>query len=355
MAGFSLSSLSSDWQARFADVNLFNDYAKDHQVNLGEVEIKDYDLKGMVMLNGNFNGTHWKNIKAQNSHWGKVTIKGGQFEAVDFTGSQFDQVVFENVTFKNVQFDESQLTNVQFINSKINYTDFWKIKKSIILFDRSELKENDISESQANLSFKESKLFGSDFRAMKALSSLSFNNSQIEDTTLSHATLDELSIMDTKVHETAFTMGKVDKMELINSSLHFGLSGTTIKKLLITGSEMTLLAFDSAKLTEVNIQHCKKNMKLNFYQTQIKNISFDQCPLSDIHLVETVVNALTLSNSTLEDSKFMDMKAQNVTFRKVELKGTLNFTGATIENLKTEGLTKAPGLRLITEGSNVKF
>ena len=49
------------------------------------------------------------------------------------------------------------------------------------------------------------------------------------------------------------------------------------------------------------------------------------------------------------------MKANNVTFRKVELKGTLNFTGATIENLKTEGVTKAPGLKLITEGGNVKF
>ncbi len=355
MAGFFTSSLSSDWQARLSKITIFNDYAKDHQVKLADVEIKDYDLTGMVMPKGNFNNTHWQNVKARNSHWGKVTIKGGQFEKVDFTGSQFDQVVFEDVTFVNVQFDESQLKNVKFINADMKQTDFWSVKEGNIDFIKSKISKTNASKIKATIKLINSEITGGRFTGSLYPSSFIATESIIEDTDFSDSQYNEFMVSDSKVHETALTKGKIEKMELINSGLHFGLTASTIKKLLIAGSEMTLLAFDSAKLSEVNIQRCKKNMKLNFYQAEISNMSFDQCPLSDTHLVETNIETLVISNSSLEDSKFMDMKANNVTFRKVELKGTLNFTGATIKNLKTEGLIKAPGLKLITEGSNVKF
>ncbi len=355
MAGFFSSSLSSDWQARLSDVKVFNNYTKDYQVKLADVEIKGYDLTGMDMPKGIFNGTRWKNIKARNSYWGKVTIKGGQFQAVDFTGSQFDHVVFEDVTFINVQFDESQLRHVQFINADIKQTDFWRIKNSIVLFDRSKLKENNIGDSQANLSFKGSELFDSDLRGMTSPSSLSFDGSQLEEVSLSYSTLEKLSINDSKVHETAIKKAKVDKIEFINTALHISLTGSIIKELLVAGSDLQLLTINHAELPKVRIQHCKKVESMDFYESKIGTLSINNCPLNNFRLRSAQIENLVLENSSLENSKFEEMKAGNVTFRKVELKGTLNFTGATIEKLKTEGLTKAPGLKLITEGGNVKF
>ena len=355
MADFFSSPLSSDWQARFTDVKVLNNYAKDHQVKLADVEIKKYNIDGANIPSGLFENTQWQEIQVQNSRWGKVTFRNSKLESVDFSGATIDEMVFENTTLINVKFSKAQLNNVKFIDSELKYTSFWSITNSTILFDRSKLHENNLGDSQANLSFKESSLFDSDFRGMKSPSSLSFENSQLEEVNLSHATLEKLLIVDSNIHETTFDKGTADRIEINDSVLHMDFVGTRAKTFVINRTEFTSTLLNHSILPNIKISYCKKVKSLSFFEAKVGTLTIDNCPLNNFRLRSAQIESLVLENSSLENSKFEEMKAQNVTFRKVELKGTLNFTGATIENLKTEGLTKAPGLRLITEGGNVKF
>ena len=47
--------------------------------------------------------------------------------------------------------------------------------------------------------------------------------------------------------------------------------------------------------------------------------------------------------------------AHKTILENVTLDGEINFTGAQVGELKTANVTKQPGLKLITTGSNVRF
>lgn len=354
---FGKSELSGAWKERFQDTNKLNEYTKKGiKVEINDAIIKEYRFNDANFNNASFKNVEWSNTVTKNLTFTNTVIQSNSFENVEFTDAIFNNVTFEDSEFFNTSFYMSQMTGVKFIRCTFkNKSDFSTLKNSNIEFDHSTFEETSFGYSQANFAFHNSILTDVRFVSLAFPSSITFENSKLQDVALDRAKISKLTMDNTTGGgRSGFNGGSIAEVEVKNSAMGFTLSEGNLGKVTFVNSEINV-NFASSNIKEIQITNCKKMSDFVLYKSKVDSLQISNCPIDDFHPVEAIIKNFNIDHASIVNSKFKKMKVENFTLSDVSLDGPLDFSNAQVEHLITKNITKLPGLNLNLTGSNVKF
>jgi uncharacterized protein YjbI with pentapeptide repeats len=355
---FGKSELSGAWKERFQDVTKLKAYTdKGIKVDLSDSTIGNFDLTGAVFDGASFRDNEWKETTGKNITFSNTKFRNNTFNNIEFKESTFTNVTFEDSEFNRAIFVDSQLHNVKFIRCTFKYkTMIVGLKKnSTIDFDHSKFENGSLSESQASLSFHNSTLNNIEFTDLVLPSSLTFENSKLQDVDMSRSKLAKLSMDNvTGGGHSGFGGGSIAEVVVRNSEMGFSLNGGTLGKVSFVNSKLEG-GFTNSNIKELQINNCKGMAGLGLYQAKIDTLQISNCPINNIQPLESIIKDFRINNASIVNSDFGDMKATNFTLTDVSLDQKIDFTGAHVEHLITKNITKQPELKLNLTNTNVKF
>lgn len=347
--------LSQEWKERLQDGEKLTEYAKSHALEIKNASLEKLRMENTNITNGLFENTTWKDITAKNIKLSKTVIRHSLIEKIDFSESIMSDVTFEEVDLKGVRFYHATLTNVRFINCSLNGVNIDQAKNSQITISDSDVISTSFSEGQLIALFKKTKIYkGVELTDLQPPSSLTFEKSELDEVNMDRSKLKELKIEET-LFDGVLKVGSVDNLVIQNSTVDTSFSETTIGTLMVDKSTIKKMIFNGSKINAFNISNCNSFNDMGMFESHIETINIAKCKLNNFRPREAMIGSLNVIDSSILDSKFENMKVKSIIFNNVSLGGELNFTGAQVRDLKTQNVTKQPGLKLITDGSNIHF
>lgn len=347
--------LSQDWKERLQDATKLNDYAKGHPVEIKNASIENLRMDGIIITNGKFENTTWKEVTAKKVNLTNTVIYHSLLEKVDFSHSILTDVTFEEVDLRGVRFYNATLANVRFINCSFNGTNIDQTIKSQILVTDSDVISTSFSEGQLIAAFKNTKFYkGVELTDLQSPSSLTFEKSELDGVNMERSTLNDLQVRESKF-DVIYDSGSVDNIFVEHSVLDASLSALRIKQLKINDTEIKNLSVLRSQIKEASLTKCISMNNFGMFESKVDVINFDQCHINDYRPIEAIIGSMSIKNSIIRNSKFKKIKIKAVNFENVTLEGELDFSGAQVGEQKINNVTKQPGLKIITVGSNVRL
>lgn len=354
---FGKSELSGVWKERFNDVNKLNEYTKQGlKIEISDALIKDYKFNDAIFNNASFKEVEWIDTVTKKLSFTNTVFKSNSFENVEFTDAIFTNVTFEDSEFYNTSFYLSQMTGVKFVRCTFkNKSDFSTIKNANIEFDHSTFDHTSFAETQGNLFFRNSTLNNVRLIDLVFPSSITFENSKLQDVALDRSKLTKLEMDNvTGDGRNGFNGGSIADVEVRNSTIRFGLNEGDVGKVSFINSTISA-GFRSSKIKEFIIVNCKEVKGLGFYKASLDNLQISNCPIGNIDMTFAIINHASFEKLSIEKSSFRTTKMMSLSFTDVSLDGSMDFSNAQVEHILTQNVTKLPGLNLNLTGSNVKF
>jgi uncharacterized protein YjbI with pentapeptide repeats len=257
------------------------------------------------------------------------------------------------------------MNGVKFIHCKFTAqakATFRSLKNSNIEFEYTTFEAEEMGPpkitfagSTAALTFRNSTVTGVQLVDLVLPSSLTFENSKLQDIDMSRSKLAKLVMDGVKGGgATGFDTGNVAEVVFRNSEVGINLGEMTLGKVSYVNSVVNV-NFASSNIKELQINNCKGMEDLNLYQAKIDSLQIGNCPVSDLAPIEATIQNFSINKASIENSKFKKMKVVNFTLTDVSLDGHLDFSNAHVEHLITKNITQKSGLNLNLTGSNVKF
>lgn len=348
--------LSGVWKERFIDVKKLNDYAKNNSIKITNVIIENHNIDGVIINNGRIENADWKDVSVKNTNLTKLLFSKGIIEDVDFSGSILTEVVFEDVKLRGVSFINTTLNNVQFIRCTFNGVGIDNTKASNIEVIDSKAISSSFSRGELNAVFRNTKLSeGVRLTSLQPPSSLTFEKSELDAVDMGRSNLEKLILTNSKSLASHIRIGVVDKVIINNSDIDIGFSESTFNNLEINKSKIKRLMLNYVNIKKIALNDCDRIGFLGMADATIGTFNSSNCSYNEFMPLKASIETLHINDGAITNSDFSGMKANNVVFDNVILDGDINFTGAKIKNLETKNITKQPGLKLITTGSNVKL
>lgn len=356
---FGKSDLSGAWKERFQDITKLNEYTKiNSKMEIRDVSIKGYNLSNAVFNNAAFNNIEWTDTSSEKISLTNTVFRGNTFNDIEFNNGTFTNVTFEDVEFNRAVFSGTEFHNVKFIRCTFKFRSaIVGLKNSSTLdFDHSTFENANFSESQANISFRNSKLNDVELTDLIFPSSIIFENSKLEDIDLDRSKLTKLA-MDNVTgggRESGFNGGSIADVEIRNTTMTFGMNSGKLGKITFINSNIDA-GFNRSNIKELRIINCKDMKSLDLYQTTVESLQIANCPINKFDPIEAIVQNFSIEKSSIINSKFKKIKVENFNLTDVTLDGLLDFSNAQVEHLATKNVTKLPSLNLNLTGSNMKF
>lgn len=354
---FGKSELSGVWKERFQDVSKLNEYTgKGFKSEISDVVIKDYKLDGAIFNNVSFSDVEWTGALTTKAVFTNSVFRNNIFKGVEFTDAKFTNVTFEDSEFYGSSFYLSQLSGAKFIHCKfLNDSDFVQLKDSTINFDFTTLETVSFADSKAILAFRNSSLSKVRLIDLALPSSLTFENSKLEDVDWSRSNLTKL-VMEkvTGGGDSGTNGGSFAEVEIRDNDMSFGLQEASIGKLTIINSRVRN-NFRNSEIKTFTVLNCKRIDDMGLYQSKIETLTISNCPINNLRPIESTIQSFSIEKSSIANSKFEGMNAKFFTLTDVTLDQNIDFSGAQVEHLNTKNVTKGAGLILKLDGSNVKF
>ena len=354
---FGKSELSGSWKERFQDLSKLKAYTDQGlKVEISDAIIEKYDLSGATFVNATFKDNEWNEMTGKNMVITNTVFRGVSFNVARFESTVLTNVTFEDSEFFRTSFYRSKLIGVKFIRCKfIENNSFQQINSSNISFAEATLDKVEFADAQANISFNHSTLTDVSLTDLAFPSSLTFENSKLEDIALDRAKITKLTMENvTGGGRSGFNGGSIAEVEVRNSAMALGLGEGTLGKVSFVNSTVES-GFANSNIKELSIINCKNMKGLGLYKAKIDTLNISNCPINNFHPVEAIIQNFNIDHAPIMNSDFGDMKVKNFTLTDVTLDQKMDFTGAQVENLTTKNVTKLPGLNLNLTGSNVKF
>lgn len=347
--------LLGPWKERFQDVDKLNAYAKTHPIEIANAKIENYRIDGAVIPQGEFKDTDWKDVTVTKASLTQTVFRGGIIEDVDFSNSTFTDVTFEDVKLRGIRFFHATLNNVRFVRCTFNGVNIDQTKNSRIEVIDSKAISTSFSEGQLVAVFRNSKLFeGVELTDLQPPSSLTFEKSELTDVDMDRSKLQELLVIDTKL-DGGLQVGAADSITIRNSSMDATFSATTVDKFTVENTDVARLELIRSKINKLSLVNCKRSRTFNMFEITIGIANVTGSTLNDFSPIQSKIGELHVTNSSISNSELKKMTAKTLTLENVTLDGTLDFTGSQVGEFKAVNVTKQPGLKLITTGSNVRF
>lgn len=348
--------LTGAWKERFEDVAKLNAYAKTKPIELSNAKIVNKNIDGAVLIGGEFKNNDWTKVSVKKANLTNVVFREGILEDVDFSDSTLTNVVFEDVKLLGVAFFYATLNNVRFVRCTFNGVGINQTKNSRIEVIDSKAISTTFSRGQLVAVFRNTQLSdGVQLTSLVPPSSLTFEKSELEEVNLSRSILKELVLDSIKSKESGFVGGSVDSVIIKGESISFGFSEMKVGQLTLQNVSDVGLAFDDTIVNSMTLSDCHSMRSLALYRAEVGDLKFTRCSLQNFRPRKAKIGTLTIKEADITNSRFDDMNVKSMTLDTVTLSGELDFTNAHVGELKTNNVTKQPGLKLITTGSNVRF
>ena len=354
---FGKSELSGSWKERFQDLTKLKAYTDQGlKVEVSDAIIEKYDLSGATFVNATFKDNEWNEMTGKNMVITNTVFRGVSFNVARFESSVLTNVTFEDSEFFRTSFYRSKLIGVKFIRCKfIESNSFQQINSSNISFAEATLDKVEFADAQANISFNHSTLTDVSLTDLAFPSTLTFENSKLEDIALDRSKITKLTMDNvTGGGRSGFAGGSIAEVEVRNSAMGFNLMEGNIGKVTFVNSVVNV-NFASSNIKDIQITNCKKMRRFGLYQAKVDTLNISNCPINNFRPLEAIIQNFSIDHAPIVNSDFGDMKVKNFTLTDVTLDQKIDFTGAQVENLITKNVTKLPGLNLNLTGSNVKF
>jgi len=114
-------------------------------------------------------------------------------------------------------------------------------------------------------------------------------------------------------------------------------------------------ALNSSRIADLTMTDCKNMKDMTLYKVNVGRMEVQQCDLNDFALVKANVDQLRVQKARFTKNEYTASRIKSLMLENVSLDGQMDFADAHVDHLMTTNVTKAPGLNLITTGSNVKF
>lgn len=349
-------SLSGAWKERFQDVNKLNEYAKTHPIELSNIKIENEMIDGAVINGGLFKATDWKKVSARKSNLTKVVFRNGLLENVDFNDSTLTDVVFEDVTLRGVRFVRTVLNNVRFIHCTLNGVNIDQTKESRIEISRSRVINTSLSDGQLIAVFTNSILTRkTSLTDLKQPSSLTFEKSELDEVDMDRSKLKELTITESKIHASSLKTGSSDSVVINNSEVDISFSESIIGTLSVDNSKFDRLMLNNINTPRITLSNCGQIQFLGMSEGNVGDFHVEKSIIQEFNPLKSKIGTLHIKDSIIFKGAFEKVTIKSLILENVTLDGQQNFTGAHVDELKSNNVTKRPGLKLITDGSNVHF
>lgn len=354
--------LTGAWKERFEDVAKLNAYAKTKPIELSNAKIANKNIDGAVLNGGEFKNNDWTKVSIKKANLTNVVFREGILEDVDFSESTLTNVVFEDVKLLGATFFYTTLNNVRFVRCTFNGVGIEKTKMSRIEVIDSKAISSSFSDGQLVAVFRNSKLTKGSSETSQGVrltdlippSSLTFEKSELTNVNMDRSRIKDLVVVESNF-DGGLQVGNVEIITIRNSVVNTTFSETTIGKLSVVDSTIKKMMFNGSKVGSMSFEKCGRLHGVGMYQAIINMLSISRCPLDDFDIPETQITNWSIKDSSITNSKFEGMKTKSWVLDTVSLSGELDFTGAHVGELKTNNVTKQPGLKLITTNSNVRF
>ena len=193
---FGKSELSGSWKERFQDLSKLKAYTDQGlKVEISDAIIEKYDLSGATFVNATFKDNEWNEMTGKNMVITNTVFRGVSFNVARFESSVLTNVTFEDSEFFRTSFYRSKLIGVKFIRCKfIENNSFQQINSSNISFAEATLDKVEFADAQANISFNHSTLTDVSLTDLAFPSTLTFENSKLEDIALDRSKITKLTM-----------------------------------------------------------------------------------------------------------------------------------------------------------------
>jgi len=333
-----------------------NKYIAEHQpFSLTDTKIEDHDLNGINLMNGKINNTEWIAVNAQKSRIDNVIIKNGIFKDVNFSYSSMNNVIFDHVSFDHVKFNYCMLKNISFIDCKFTTSSFDNLVESELLFEKSDINDNDFYKSQVKINLKDTSINDADMSLLKPGSNLIMQDGELKNIRMSKAHLDELKLSGVYIDSVGCPKSVIPKIRLENCRLDIGFSAADIENLSLYNNDIESLVTGGAHIKEFDISDCKKAENLRLFRGHIDNLNIKNCRVDALHLGKSGINKLSLINVSFNKSFSSNLKVNNATLNNVHMNGDIDLSGSIIKNLYIHDFHYDPNAKVKTDESNLEY
>ena len=348
--------LTDKWEKLFKEKpSVITDYSKQHIIHLEHMEMLHQDLSYSHIINAKFDNIKYDDDVFQNGSYTNTEFTGGTLNDTSFAGSVLTNVTFTNMTMTKAIFVGATLINVTFKNCKIYDSEFHNLEPSTFTIEDSELNRVNFFQSAMDLTLKNSRVIElGDFSGLVAGSKVTLDHSYIGP--YSDFTFQKGLISFTAKNSDlkGFALGgTINSVVLDKSELDFTLGHSTINTLTVHACEITRLSHGDAPIKNIDISDCDHATLISFINLDFESMHIRNCNSSEIDLIQTTGNSLTIANSEFDDTEAESLKIAELTLQNVSFIGKMNFKGAVADKTAITGVTIAPTATLDMSGSNI--
>jgi uncharacterized protein YjbI with pentapeptide repeats len=216
--GFFMKTIDLTYFKENIATGQLTDLVQSNKKELNNIRIENLDVSTQKIVSKTFNNCEWVKVNAVATEFINVEFNDCKFKDSSFQNSKFINVTFNNCKILSTRFYNSDFIKVKFNDSKIadNKLDFFKgfslLKKADVEFNNSELINLTFNKSSGKFVFNNSKFLDTNSSKLLAPSSLSFNDSVIENSDFSTSTLTSFTLKNSEVKDSKMNGATVDKV-----------------------------------------------------------------------------------------------------------------------------------------------
>ena len=349
-----LKRTSKEWKSKLTNVEAFNEYAKEHPVELYNVTIEN-KLDGIRINKGILDSVFWRYTSAKNGIIENTEFTNIAFERMDFRNTIFKNVVFKDSVIANSKFNFGQMDNVKFIDTQLVDDDFEDLKPSRAEYIRVGANNASWSGSAVHLSINDSEVYDSKFYGLAVPSSVEitdseFVRSRIDAKTMTHFKLINSMTRDSGISTVLEGDALVDGGDIESFGLGVGAKNIIVRNL----SDGHIGIGGDFDVDVIQIENCKNMVSLAVgSEGYTKQIKIKNVKSKKLYLQASKIDLLEIRNSEFKIWDFEEAKIKNLLVDDVSLTGTADFIDATIDNHNLKDLKTRKHLKLKLDNSNI--
>lgn len=328
-----------------------------------KIEYQNLDrarIRGVKISAFSVSESFLSDFDARESTWKNGVFKNTKFDRVYFDKAYFENVVFENCKITRTNFFESRMVNVKFVNCEIEGTSFTDLIDSNIEIIDSTLKNNDgnfkgFFEAQVKLRLIGTTIENTNFVYLKKGSSVYMENSKNIKSHYTQSSLDFFKIINSKISKSSLADAEITNISVQNSNIGFSLHDAKVENTIIDNSFISGLSAIKTIGKVFLITNCKNSGKVSFFDARIDSISLANCDFDSLHPMYVFSNAFFLENASIVDADFTEAKIKKLTMKSVTFTEKAEFTDFKPGKKILKNVKKGSNLKLITDGSTIKF
>lgn len=350
------TSVSKEWKARLANVQVFNQYARDNRVEFKSVVLEGFVLEGAEFSTGAFVDTDWKDAGFQNSRIENATFDKGVYRSATFSGSVLRNVTFSNITFHSADFGQTELDNVRFIKCNFGRAAFHGLENSTIEFQGSVLEEVRFFNSDADIKFIDSKLTEVSMMGTTAKEYLIVKDSDIYAVDLTKSVIPYVEITDSKVERTVFGSGKAKSIVMKNLKGALNTDGAVVDgNVLVENIETEVLNLTGTVAQAIHVRHVVVTDTMLGGGAEADRFEISDSNIKTIWNGGSILKHFKIINTELRGTRNEGSKIDTFHLENVVLNGKFNFEYTHAQKLELVNVTKGPNFEFRGKEGNIAF